>query len=71
MGNNKKIADSIEQKIHDYLKDNLRVETTTKSDRLWMGCWVDKIVTTVYLGNEKIAEREMPMKKRPQCGGPL
>jgi hypothetical protein len=70
MGNNK-IANSIEQKIHDYLKDNLRIETTTKSERLFMGCWVDRIVTTVYLGNEKISESTMPMNKRPQCGGPL
>ena len=36
-----------------------------------MGCWADRIVTTVYLGNEKIAESSMPMKKGLQCGGPL
>ncbi len=71
MGSNNKIADSIEQKIHDYLKDNLRIETTTKSVRLCMGCYADRIVTTVYLGNEKIAESSMPMKKGLQCGGPL
>jgi hypothetical protein len=72
---NKNFADSIEQKIHDYLKDNLRIETSTESDRLCMGCWVDRIVTTVYLGNEKIAESSMTMKNNRrvglQCGGPL
>lgn len=61
MESNKKIADSIEQKIHDYIKENLRIETVREPHRVCMGCWVDRLKTTVYLGDEKINESSITM----------
>ena len=61
MDSNKEIADSIEQKIHDYIKDNLRIETVIEPHRVCVGCWVDRLKTTVYLGDEKIDESKITM----------
>jgi hypothetical protein len=61
MESNKEIADSIEQKIHDYIKNNLRIETVREPHRVCVGCWVDRLITTVYLGDEKIDESSITM----------
>jgi hypothetical protein len=61
MESNKEIADSIEQKIHDYIKNNLRIETVIEPHRVCVGCWVDRLKTTVYLGDEKIDESSITM----------
>ena len=50
------ITGSIEKVVHDYLKDNLKVETRISKERLFHGYWINNLVTTVYLNGEKIAE---------------